>query len=295
MASFRRTLSLPYHNRPYQNDVGAIPDKLPSNAKYSSPSPSPALVGLRRFFAGVFIRHYTRNGQLRRTSIRCLLFFLLGFFLGMYPFGHIGDEIRRQDVSFEIKPANVFEKLALKDHALINLTSLSGEKHKSAAKRFNFLPRKQLIVVTPTYNRPHQSYFLNRLAQVIQLVPQPILWIVVEMNAASSETAEILRKTNVMYRHLVCINKNLTNVKDRGVHLRNTALEHIERHRLDGIIYFADDDNIYSLELFETIRDIRYLNIVPSLFLHISFLNFVSLWFYLIHNYHVLDCDRGSI
>jgi len=36
-------------------------------------------------------------------------------------------------------------------------------------------------------------------------------------------------------------------------------LEHIEHHKLDGIVYFADDDNVYSLDLFQTIRDIRYI------------------------------------
>lgn len=77
------------------------------------------------------------------------------------------------------------------------------------------------------------------------------------MNSASMETAELLRKTGVMYRHLVCT-KNSTDVKDRGVHQRNRALEHIEHHRLDGIVYFADDDNVYSLELFQALRDIRY-------------------------------------
>ena len=49
----------------------------------------------------------------------------------------------------------------------------------------------------------------------------------------------------------------MTDVKDRGVHQRNVALQHIERHKLDGIVYFADDDNIYSLELFDSLRDIR--------------------------------------
>ncbi|XP_029126329.1 probable beta-1,4-xylosyltransferase IRX9H [Cajanus cajan] len=76
------------------------------------------------------------------------------------------------------------------------------------------------------------------------------------MNAASMETTEVLRKMGVMYRHLVC-KKNSTDVKDRGVHQRNTALEHIERHRLDGIVFFANDDNVYSLELFDALRDIR--------------------------------------
>ncbi|KAK4770493.1 hypothetical protein SAY87_031025 [Trapa incisa] len=82
------------------------------------------------------------------------------------------------------------------------------------------------------------------------------------MNAASMETADILRKSGAVYRHLVC-KKNMTNVKDRGVHQRNTALEHIELHRLDGIVYFADDDNIYSMELFENLRQISRFGTWP--------------------------------
>ncbi|KAF6136341.1 hypothetical protein GIB67_025227 [Kingdonia uniflora] len=58
-----------------------------------------------------------------------------------------------------------------------------------------------------------------------------------------------------MYRHLM---KKSTNVKDRGVHQRNIVLEHIGRHKLDGIVYFAEDDNIYSLELFESFLEISY-------------------------------------
>ncbi|RID53447.1 hypothetical protein BRARA_G00839 [Brassica rapa] len=65
-----------------------------------------------------------------------------------------------------------------------------------------------------------------------------------------------------MYRHLVC-KRNMTSIKDRGVHQRNTALEHIELHKLDGIVYFADDDNVYSLELFESLREIRRFGTWP--------------------------------
>ncbi|KAL3522528.1 hypothetical protein ACH5RR_015362 [Cinchona calisaya] len=65
-----------------------------------------------------------------------------------------------------------------------------------------------------------------------------------------------VRKAAVMYRHLV-IMKNLIDIKDRGVHQRNTTLEHIEHHKLDEIVYFSDDDNIYSLKLFESLSAIR--------------------------------------
>lgn len=282
MASIRRTLSPAYHERQYLNgafSVSSPSHKLSSsNAKYSALAAS-----FQRVVGGVFMRRYGRKGQWRRVAFRCVLFFLLGFLLGMFPFGHVVEDIRPQETSYEIKNT---QKILREDRVpqkrvgavgggdggaagdggfVIDPVSLSVEKAKQSestsmlveSERFDFVPRKQLIVVTPTYNRAFQGYFLNRLGQVLRLVPPPIMWVVVEMNSASMETAELLRKTGVMYRHLVCT-KNSTDVKDRGVHQRNRALEHIEHHRLDGIVYFADDDNVYSLELFEALRDIRY-------------------------------------
>ena len=276
MASFRRTLSPACHDPHYQNGVNSFSvsspsHKLNSNIKYSSPLPAllALAAGFRKFLTGISLRRYGRKGQWRRSIYRYLLSFLLGFLLGIFPFGHVVNDIRRQDFSFEIKPPHVNAQLNPDDRVLksdeervLDPVSLSVDNNQNYRinEKFDIVPRKQLIVVTPTYNRALQSYFLKRLAQVLQLVPPPILWIVVEMNSASMETAEILRKTGVMYRHLVCT-KNSTNVKDRGVHQRNTALEHIEHHRLHGIVYFADDDNIYSLELFETLRDTRCLDL----------------------------------
>ncbi|XP_057822504.2 probable beta-1,4-xylosyltransferase IRX9H [Cryptomeria japonica] len=130
------------------------------------------------------------------------------------------------------------------------------------ARPLDFVPRKLLIIVTPTYNHPFQALYLNRLAHTLGLVPPPLLWIVVEMPTQSMETAQILRKTGVMYRHLVC-DKNLTEVKDRSVHQRNVALGHIEQHQLDGIVYFADDNNVYTLELFEQLREIKRFGTWP--------------------------------
>lgn len=39
--------------------------------------------------------------------------------------------------------------------------------------------------------------------------------------------------------------------------MRNVAIAHIETHRLNGIVYFANNDNIYSVELFQQMREIR--------------------------------------
>ncbi|CAN4119232.1 unnamed protein product [Withania somnifera] len=115
--------------------------------------------------------------------------------------------------------------------------------------------RKLLIIVTPTEAHSFQAYYLNHLAHTLKLVPPPLLWIIVEMDSQSIETDSILRRTGVTYRHLVC-KRNSTDVKDNSVHLRNTALIHIETHRLDGIVYFADDSNMYSLDVFEQMRQI---------------------------------------
>ncbi|KAK9270470.1 hypothetical protein L1049_026050 [Liquidambar formosana] len=276
MASIRRTLSPAYHDRSYQNGgspfsvVQSPSHKLASNGKCSSPllSLGAFAVGLRRFIGGVFLQRYSRKGQpiWRRSLCRCLLLFLLGFLLGMMPFGGV-DDVRSHDFSFEIKPPPVNVRLhrdfmVKRQEFAVDAVNLGVETRRNMKERFDFAPRKQLIVVTPTYNRGLQAYFLNRLSQVLSLVPPPLLWIVVEMNSASMETAEILRNTGVMYRHLVCT-KNLTNVKDRGVQQRNVALEHIEHHKLDGIVYFADDDNIYSLELFESLREISRFGTWP--------------------------------
>jgi galactosylgalactosylxylosylprotein 3-beta-glucuronosyltransferase 1 len=186
----------------------------------------------------------------------------------MAPFGDV-DDLGGREFSFELKrpPVNVekdFKDVIVtsKNDPVLDSAEVISVQRLNTNERFDFSPRKQLIVVTPTYDRALQAFYLNRLGQLLRLVPPPLIWIVVEMDKASMETAEIIRKSGNMYRHLVCTS-NSTNIKDRGVHQRNTALEHIEHHKLDGVVYFADDDNIYSLELFERIREIRRFGTWP--------------------------------
>lgn len=271
MASIRRTLSPAFRDRPYLNggtpfSVQSPSHKLFSSSKYSSPLVSAFLafaITVRRFVAGVLLQRAPRKGQQwRRAFYRCLLFFFVGFLLGLLPFGHVVDdaEIRGQGFNFDIKPPHVNVQFDNDggDPIVKRREDLVFDVNPAVVETGDEVPRKHLIVVTPTYNRALQAYFLNRLAQLLRLVPPPFLWIVVETNAASTETADILRKSGVMYRHLVC-GHNSTSAKDRGVYQRNTALEHIERHKLDAIVYFADDDNIFSLDLFDSLRDIKYV------------------------------------
>lgn len=278
MASFRRTLSPVQHDRsPYRNgssmsplSLGSPTQKFLSNSK-PSVSFSAFFVAVRQFVVGAFpLKQFRRSQQTWRRSIsRWFLFFIIGLLLGLMPFSHV-DDIKSPGFSSEIESQAIHVKedelqskgeipVPRRYDSEVGMVALSDWEVK---ERFDYKPRDLLIAVTPTYNRALQAYYLNRLGQALRLVNPPVLWIVVEMNAQSPETAEILRKTSVMYRHLVCT-KNMTNVKDRGVQQRNTALEHIERHKLDGIVYFADDDNIYSLELFERIREISRFGTWP--------------------------------
>ncbi|XP_073020263.1 probable beta-1,4-xylosyltransferase IRX9H [Primulina eburnea] len=283
MASIRRTLS-PYADRSYQNGSNN-PFSIQSSSQKLLSNTRTTLSPLHRFLSGVFLQKHnykkSNHFSLRKWLYRCVLFFLLGFILGMAPFNSDFNELKPQglsnsDFSFEMKPQVVNaeknegdisvvdrrkENHMVLDAVELGVVERSGQDVTDRTLGY-FVPQKQLIVVTPTFNRALQAYFLNRLGQVLRLVRQPVLWIVVEMNAASMETADILRNMGIMYRHLVCT-KNSTDMKDRGVHQRNTALEHIERHRLDGIVYFADDDNIYSLDLFESIREISRFGVWP--------------------------------
>ncbi|CAK9136390.1 unnamed protein product [Ilex paraguariensis] len=221
----------------------------------------------------------------RRALFHFSIFFLVGVLVGLAPFVSLDLPInlvtKHQVISFEVFPpvGNVrfydvvprnmtplVDRSATNDSATLEPHVVKGEPRRgilndtllnqSLIKNSTMVFHKLLIIVTPTHARPFQAYYLNRLAYTLKLVPPPLLWIVVEMTSQSMETADILRRTGVIHRHLVC-SKNLTEVKDRGVHQRNVALSHIEKHRLDGIIYFADDDNIYSADLFEQIRQIR--------------------------------------
>ncbi|CAL9780596.1 unnamed protein product [Musa acuminata subsp. burmannicoides] len=228
MASARRTLLVTNHDRPLkgQSLLGR-----PANA-----SP-PFLHGLRCLLGGV----HPRKNPWRRSVLRAILFsFIVGFFWGLLSFVDLDD-------SSDISPPHVFFFDPIR-------APPPAEEQERLPDPFD----KLLIIVTPTYNRAFQGYHLSRLAHTLKLVPPPLLWIVVETKTATAETADILRRSGVMYRHLVC-RKNTSVNLHRDVRQRHTALKHIRLHRLDGIVYMADDDNIYSLDLFDRLRQIRYL------------------------------------
>ncbi|KAE8716303.1 hypothetical protein F3Y22_tig00110126pilonHSYRG00040 [Hibiscus syriacus] len=234
MASIRRALSPAHRDRSYQNGAGfsSPANKFLTNGSGKHFPFSSSSSHLRPLFTAVNLVY--RKGW-RRSFCRCLLFFVIGFVFGVAPFGYTDTDVRTKDFAFpDLKPPPVNLQLDYQDVSSVSLgvnTRLAEQKEVADLIE----PLKQLIVITPTCNRGFQSYFLNRLGHVLRLVKPPLVWMVVDEKAASLETEEILRKTGVMYRHLVST-LNSSSVKERTVHQRNAALEHIERHKLDGIL-----------------------------------------------------------
>ncbi|KAL6987430.1 hypothetical protein U1Q18_013179 [Sarracenia purpurea var. burkii] len=120
-----------------------------------------------------------------------------------------------------------------------------------------------VIVVTPTRAADwRRGVHLRRLANTLRLVPPPLVWVVVEQQSESSEVSEILRRTGIMYRHLE-FKENFTDPEVEMDHQRNLALNHIEHHRLSGIVHFAGLSNVYDLSFFDEIRAIEVFGTWP--------------------------------
>ncbi|XP_062205203.1 probable beta-1,4-xylosyltransferase GT43A [Phragmites australis] len=66
--------------------------------------------------------------------------------------------------------------------------------------------RRLLIVVTTTWSGAREQWWrraeLLRLAHTLRVVHPPVVWVVVEPVADAPATAEVLRGTGVMYKHL---------------------------------------------------------------------------------------------
>ncbi|XP_042395768.1 probable beta-1,4-xylosyltransferase IRX9H [Zingiber officinale] len=216
-----------------------------ASIRRTSPLKGHFMVGKEQHYAPSLLLDF----RCRRSFVRALfLSFLAGFFWGLVSF----PDLEGPTLS---PPHGLFHD---PDASSLNSISVEVEDAEEVGSPFN----KLLIIVTPTYNRAAQGYHLTRLAQTLRLVPPPLLWIVVEMKTATEETADVLRRSGVMYRHLVC-RRNTSITLHRDLRQRHTALKHIKRHRLDGIVYFADDDNVYTLDLFHRLRQIRRFGTWP--------------------------------
>ncbi len=137
-----------------------------------------------------------------------------------------------------------------------------------------------IYVVTPTYARPVQKAELTRLCHTLLLVPN-VHWVVVEdSRVRTGLVGEHLRECGVPYAHLFVQTPPDWKLqsgdkkwsKPRGVVQRNEGLAWIRENAPrssdgpGGVVYFADDDNTYGLQLFEEMRHTRKVSVWPVAF-----------------------------
>ena len=215
----------------------------------------------------------------KKAVVQFSLCFVMGFFMGFAPGGKASffstNAAALNQSQFSPQPVEMLHlSTTQNDGASNSKTSSMAETPVEVPARSRELetadivqegeneaklvPRRLLIVITPAGSEnPAGGVLLRRLAYTLRLVPPPLLWIVVESQTDSSEASEILRKTGIMYRHLVS-KENFTEAAAEMEYQRNLALSHIEHHKLSGIVHFAALSNVYDLDFFDELRDIEY-------------------------------------
>lgn len=125
-------------------------------------------------------------------------------------------------------------------------------------------PQAQLptiYAITPTYSRPVQKAELTRLANTFRQVAQ-LHWILVEDAAARSElVSRFLARAGLpsTHLHVPTPRRYKRPGLPRATEQRNAGLawlrqRHQHQRAQPGVLFFADDDNTYSLELFQEVR-----------------------------------------
>ncbi|CAH8344913.1 unnamed protein product [Eruca vesicaria subsp. sativa] len=124
---------------------------------------------------------------------------------------------------------------------------------------------KTVIAVTPTYVRTFQALHLNGVMHSLMLVPYDVVWIVVEAGGVTNETGAIIAKSGLKTIH-VGFNQRMPNTwEDRGkveVLMRLQALRVVKEEKLDGVVMFADDSNMHSMEFFDEIQNVNWFGAV---------------------------------
>ncbi|XP_063283394.1 galactosylgalactosylxylosylprotein 3-beta-glucuronosyltransferase 1-like, partial [Pelobates fuscus] len=124
-----------------------------------------------------------------------------------------------------------------------------------------------IFAITPTYARLVQKADLTSVANTFRQVPA-LHWIVVEDSFNKTKlVSDFLRISGIEYTHL-CAKTPKEVTRSRGALQRNKALTWLRYMFNSGeappaVVYFADDDNTYTLELFEEMRYTKKVSVWP--------------------------------
>lgn len=124
---------------------------------------------------------------------------------------------------------------------------------------------RAVIAITPTYVRTFQTLHLTGVMHSLMNVPYDLVWIVVEAGGVTNETASLLAKSGLKTIHVEYRKKMPILWEDRHkleAKMRLHALRLVREKKLDGIVMFADDSNMHSMELFDEIQNVNWFGAV---------------------------------
>lgn len=173
----------------------------------------------------------------------------------------------------------IFLLLLRYNHATIN----QQHRHQKNICRNNDVQLPTIYAITPTYSRFVQKAELVRLSHTFLLVPN-IHWIIVEdsdhktslvstfiQDLKSKHQFDQITHLNEVTPPEFKIQPNQPSwIKPKGVWQRNKALKWLLDNKdtlnNQGIVYFADDDNTYDLELFNEMLSTKKVSVWPVAF-----------------------------
>ncbi|GAB4846955.1 Probable beta-1,4-xylosyltransferase irx14h [Ancistrocladus abbreviatus] len=124
---------------------------------------------------------------------------------------------------------------------------------------------RNLIVVTPTYSRTFQALHLTGVMHSLMNAPYDVVWIVVEAGGVTNETASLIGKSGIQTIHIGFNRRMSITWADRHKvedQMRLQALRVVREKKLDGILMFADDSNMHSMELFDEVQKVNWIGAV---------------------------------
>ncbi|KAL7090072.1 hypothetical protein ACP275_12G017400 [Erythranthe tilingii] len=124
---------------------------------------------------------------------------------------------------------------------------------------------RTVIAITPTYVRTFQTLHLTGVMHTLINVPYDLIWIVVEAGGTTNETASLILNSGLKTIHVGFDRKMPVYWEDRHKlesKMRLHALRVVRERKLDGIVMFADDSNMHTLELFDEIQKVKWIGAV---------------------------------
>eukprot|EP00850_Spirogloea_muscicola_P016371 SM000132S26886 [mRNA] locus=s132:201563:204725:- [translate_table: standard] len=124
-----------------------------------------------------------------------------------------------------------------------------------------------------------RALHMTGLIAALHSVRAPLLWLVVEDSQRSNDTVWLLASSGLPYVHLrsgtllsssdqddgsASASGTAATLRGRELRMRERALRYIRVQRLEGVVVFADDSNVYTPSFFEAAQRVKAFAIVSA-------------------------------